>query len=177
MPIFEAIGLNNDLVEKYFTGTVSRIEGVGLDVIAKEALAKHRYAFSAQTDFDTELAVSGNYHWRVNGEYHLYNPQTIAKLQHAVRQESFATFQEYTDLLDKQTLQLCTLRGLLDFKPSANPVPIEEVEPAANIVKRFATGAMSFGSISREAHETLAIAMNRIGGKSNTGEGGEDEAR
>jgi glutamate synthase domain-containing protein 2/glutamate synthase domain-containing protein 1/glutamate synthase domain-containing protein 3 len=175
--VFEAIGLNKQLVDKYFTGTVSRIEGVGLDVLAEEAIRKHRYAFAPQTEFDTELEVAGNYQWRARGEYHLYNPQTIAKLQHAVRQESFATFQEYTDLLDKQTRQLCTLRGLLDFKPSANPVPLEEVEPAANIVKRFATGAMSFGSISKEAHETLAIAMNRIGGKSNTGEGGEDEAR
>jgi glutamate synthase domain-containing protein 2/glutamate synthase domain-containing protein 1/glutamate synthase domain-containing protein 3 len=175
--VFEAIGLNKQLVEKYFTGTVSRIEGVGLDVIAEEAIRKHQYAFAPQTEFDTELDVAGNYQWRARGEYHLYNPQTIAKLQHAVRQESFSSFQEYADLLDQQTRQLCTLRGLLEIKEGVNPVPIEEVEPAANIVKRFATGAMSFGSISKEAHETLAMAMNRIGGKSNTGEGGEDEAR
>jgi glutamate synthase domain-containing protein 2/glutamate synthase domain-containing protein 1/glutamate synthase domain-containing protein 3 len=175
--VFEAIGLNRQLVDKYFTGTVSRIEGIGLDVLAQEAILKHRYAFAPQTEFDTELDVAGNYQWRARGEYHLYNPNTIAKLQHAVRQENFETFQEYTDLLDKQTRQLCTLRGLLELKDSESPVPLEEVEPAASIVKRFATGAMSFGSISKEAHETLAIAMNRIGGKSNTGEGGEDEAR
>jgi glutamate synthase domain-containing protein 2/glutamate synthase domain-containing protein 1/glutamate synthase domain-containing protein 3 len=175
--VFEAIGLNKQLVDKYFTGTVSRIEGVGLEVLADEAIRKHQYAFAPQTEFDTELDVAGNYQWRARGEYHLYNPQTIAKLQHAVRQESFGTFVEYADLIDQQTRQLCTLRGLLEIQDSANPVPLEEVEPAANIVKRFATGAMSFGSISKEAHETLAIAMNRIGGKSNTGEGGEDEAR
>ena len=175
--VFEAIGLNKHLVEKYFTGTVSRIEGVGLDVLAKEAILKHGHAFHPVTDFDTELAVGGNYQFRARGEYHLYNPQTIAKLQHAVRQENFQTFQEYTDLLDNQGRQLCTLRGLLEIKPSNEPISIDEVEPAKEIVKRFATGAMSFGSISKEAHETLAIAMNRMGGKSNTGEGGEDEAR
>src|SRR4051812_49143873 len=175
--VFEAIGLSKKLVDKYFTGTASRIEGVDLDVLAKEAILKHRHAFYPVTEFDTELAVGGNYHWRANGEYHLYNPQTIAKLQHSVRQQSFETFQEYTDLVDNQNRQLCTLRGLLELKSAAEPVPIEEVEPAKEIVKRFATGAMSFGSISKEAHETLAIAMNTIGGKSNTGEGGEDEAR
>jgi len=175
--VFEALGLNRDLISRYFTGTASRIEGVGLDVLAEEAILKHRYAYHPVTEFDTELAVGGNYQYRVRGEYHLFNPQTIAKLQHAVRQESPQTFQEYTDLLDKQSRQLCTLRGLLEIKPSEEPIPIEEVEPASEIVKRFATGAMSFGSISKEAHETLAIAMNRIGGKSNTGEGGEDEAR
>ncbi len=175
--VFEAIGLNKKLVDTYFTGTASRIEGVGLDVIAEEAIRKHRHAFRPVTDFETELAIGGNYQWRSGGEYHLYNPQTIAKLQHAVRQESFETFQEYTDLIDNQNRQLCTLRGLLEIQPAAEPVPLEEVEPAKDIVKRFATGAMSFGSISKEAHETLARAMNRIGGKSNTGEGGEDEER
>jgi glutamate synthase (NADPH/NADH) large chain len=175
--VFEAIGLSKSLVDKYFTGTSSRIEGVGLEVLAQEAILKHQYAFAPQTDFDTELAVSGNYQFRARGEYHLYNPLTIQKLQAAVRTESFANFQEYTDLIDTQTVQLCTLRGLLDIKTAAEPVPLEEVEPASEIVKRFATGAMSYGSISKEAHETLAIAMNRIGGKSNTGEGGEDEAR
>jgi glutamate synthase domain-containing protein 2/glutamate synthase domain-containing protein 1/glutamate synthase domain-containing protein 3 len=175
--VFEAIGLSKSLVDKYFTGTSSRIEGVGLEVLAREAILKHQYAFAPQNDFDTELAVSGNYQFRARGEYHLYNPATIQKLQSAVRTESFASFQEYTDLLDNQTRQLCTLRGLLDLKAAADPVALEEVEPAAEIVKRFATGAMSYGSISKEAHETLAIAMNRIGGKSNTGEGGEDEAR
>jgi glutamate synthase domain-containing protein 2/glutamate synthase domain-containing protein 1/glutamate synthase domain-containing protein 3 len=175
--VFEAIGLDKLLVEKYFTGTSSRISGVGLEVLAQEAILKHRHAFQPLTDSDTELAVGGNYHWRVRGEYHLVNPQTIAKLQHAVRQDSFLTFQEYTDLLDTQSKQFATLRGMLELKKSDTPVPLEEVEPAAEIVKRFATGAMSFGSISKEAHETLAAAMNRIGGKSNTGEGGEDEAR
>jgi glutamate synthase domain-containing protein 2/glutamate synthase domain-containing protein 1/glutamate synthase domain-containing protein 3 len=175
--VFEAIGLNETLVEKYFTGTASRIEGVGLDVLAREAQMKHDLAFRPVRDSDTELAVGGNYAWRVRGEYHLVNPLTVQKLQHAVRQESSATFREYTDLIDKQSKQLCTLRGLIEIRKSDRPVPLEEVEPAKEIVKRFATGAMSFGSISKEAHETLAIAMNRIGGKSNTGEGGEDEAR
>ncbi len=175
--VFEAIGLNKELVEKFFTGTVSRVEGIGLDVLAKEAILKHRHAFFPVTESDTELAVGGNYHYRARGEYHLFNPQTIAKLQHAVHQDNPQTFKEYTDLIDRQNHQLCTLRGLLEIKKSEKPIPIEEVEPAKEIVKRFATGAMSFGSISKEAHETLAIAMNRIGGRSNTGEGGEDEAR
>src|SRR5580658_5775591 len=174
---FEAIGLSKALVDRYFTGTASRIEGVGLDVLAREAKMKHDYALQPVTEADTELDVGGSYQYRVRGEYHLLNPGTVSKLQHAVRQESFQTFQEYSALVDSQSRELCTLRGLMQFKLNDNPVPIEEVEPAAEIVKRFATGAMSFGSISKEAHETLAIAMNRIGGKSNTGEGGEDEAR
>jgi len=175
--VFEAIGLAKRLVDRYFTGTVSRIEGVDLDVLAREAILKHEYAFRPVEESGTDLAIGGNYQYRARGEYHLFNPQTIAKLQHAVRQESYATFQEYTDLIDKQNEQLATLRGLLELKKSDEPIPIEEVEPVASIVKRFATGAMSFGSISKEAHETLALAMNRIGGKSNTGEGGEDEER
>src|SRR5205807_1749749 len=175
--VFEAIGLNKSLVEKYFTGTSSRIEGIGLDVLAREAQLKHEHAFHPVTESDTELELGGNYQYRVRGEYHLFNPLTVSKLQHAVRQESFQTFQEYTELIDNQSRQLATLRGLMEFKWAAKPIPLEEVEPATSIVKRFATGAMSFGSISKEAHETLAIAMNRIGGKSNTGEGGEDEAR
>jgi len=175
--VFEAIGLRKLLVDKYFTGTASRIEGVGLDVLAEEAIRKHGHAFQPLSESDTELAVGGNYQFRARGEYHLYNPQTIAKLQHAVRRESFSTFQEYTELIDQQNRQLATLRGLLEIKESAEPIPLGEVEPAASIVKRFATGAMSFGSISKEAHETLARAMNSIGGKSNTGEGGEDEER
>jgi glutamate synthase domain-containing protein 2/glutamate synthase domain-containing protein 1/glutamate synthase domain-containing protein 3 len=175
--VFEAIGLNKELVDAYFAGTTSRLEGVGLPVLAAEAQLKHDYAFRSLTESETELAVGGNYHQRTNGEYHLLNPQTISKLQHAVRQESYKTFQEYTDLVDNQSANLCTLRGLMKIKKSENPVPLEEVEPAKEIVKRFTTGAMSFGSISKEAHETLAIAMNRIGGKSNTGEGGEDEER
>ena len=175
--VFEAIGLNKELVDAYFTGTTSRLEGIDLSVLAAEALMKHEHAFRPLTEFETELAVGGSYHQRVNGEYHLLNPQTISKLQHAVRQENFKTFQEYTDLIDHQSANLCTLRGLMKLRKSDNPVPLEEVEPAKEIVKRFTTGAMSFGSISKEAHETLAIAMNRIGGKSNTGEGGEDEER
>src|SRR5579864_8495134 len=175
--VFEAIGLNKELVASYFCGTTSRVEGIGLSVLAAEAQMKHEYAFRPLTDFETELGVGGNYHQRVNGEYHLLNPQTISKLQHAVRQESAKTFQEYTDLIDHQSANLCTLRGLMKFKKSDTPVPLEEVESAKEIVKRFTTGAMSFGSISKEAHETLAIAMNRIGGKSNTGEGGEDDER
>jgi glutamate synthase (NADPH) large chain len=175
--VFEAIGLNKELVDAFFTGTTSRLEGIGLEVLTREAQLKHAYAFQPLTESETELAVGGNYHQRVNGEYHLLNPQTVSKLQRAVRQNSFQTFQEYTDLIDRQSASLCTLRGLMKFKKSAKPVPLEEVEPAKEIVKRFTTGAMSFGSISKEAHETLAIAMNRIGGKSNTGEGGEDEER
>jgi glutamate synthase (NADPH) large chain len=175
--VFEAIGLNKELIDAYFSGTTSRLEGVGLSVLAAEAVLKHEFAFRPLTEFETELAVGGNYHQRVNGEYHLLNPLTISKLQQAVRQENFKTFQEYTELIDRQSRNLCTLRGLMKFKKSDKPVPIEEVEPAKEIVKRFTTGAMSFGSISKEAHETLAIAMNRIGGKSNTGEGGEDEER
>ena len=175
--VFEAIGLSKALIEKYFTGTPSRINGIGLDVLAREAQMKHEHAFRPATEFETELAVGGNYHFRANGEYHLINPLTVSKLQHAVRQNSYQTFQEFTELIDKQSRNLCTLRGLIKVREGATPVPLEEVEPAKEIVKRFTTGAMSFGSISKEAHETLAIAMNRIGAKSNTGEGGEDEAR
>src|SRR5579862_6437742 len=175
--VFEAIGLNKELIDAYFCGTTSRVEGIGLSVLAAEAQMKHEYAFRPLTEFETELGVGGNYHQRVNGEYHLLNPNTISKLQQAVRQDNFKTFQEYTDLIDRQSANLCTLRGLMKLKKSDKPVPIDDVEPAKEIVKRFTTGAMSFGSISKEAHETLAIAMNRIGGKSNTGEGGEDEER
>ena len=175
--VFEAVGLNQFLVDKYFPGTASRVEGVGMDVIAREALMKHSYAFQPLTDSETDLVVGGQYQYREGGEYHLLNPQTISKVQHAVRQNNFSTFQEYTDLIDSSNRTLCTLRGLLQLKYSEKPIAIEEVEPAKEIVKRFTTGAMSYGSISKEAHETLAIAMNRIGGMSNTGEGGEDEER
>ena len=175
--VFEAIGLNKELVDAYFAGTTSRMEGIGLDALAREAQVKHDHSLRPVTEFETELAVGGAYHQRVDGEYHLLNPLTIGKLQQAVRQESFQNFQEYTQLVDKQSASLCTLRGLMRLKKSDKPVAMEEVEPAKEIVKRFTTGAMSFGSISKEAHETLAIAMNRIGGKSNTGEGGEDEER
>ncbi|HEV2214790.1 MAG TPA: glutamate synthase large subunit [Terracidiphilus sp.] len=175
--VFEAVGLNEFFVDHYFAGTASRVQGVGLSVIAKEAQMKHAHAFQPLTDSETELVVGGQYQYRVDGEYHLLNPLTISKLQHAVRAESAATFQEYTDLLDDQNRTLCTLRGLFKLKYNDEAIPLDEVEPAKEIVKRFTTGAMSFGSISKEAHETLAIAMNRIGGMSNTGEGGEDEAR
>ncbi len=175
--VFEAVGLNEALVRDYFPGTASRIDGIGLDVLAREAQMKHAYAFQPLTDSETELVVGGQYQYREGGEYHLLNPQTISKLQHAVRQNNPATFQEYTDLIDNRNRSLCTLRGLLQLKYAEKPIRIEEVEPAKEIVKRFTTGAMSFGSISKEAHETLAIAMNRLGGMSNTGEGGEDEAR
>jgi glutamate synthase domain-containing protein 2/glutamate synthase domain-containing protein 1/glutamate synthase domain-containing protein 3 len=175
--VFEAVGLNHSLVDSYFPGTASRIEGVGLDVLAREALIKHAYAFQPLTESETELVVGGQYQYRVDGEYHLLNPLTISKLQQSVRSNNPATFQEYTDLLDEQNRHLCTLRGLLKLKYASKPIPIEEVEPAKEIVKRFTTGAMSYGSISKEAHETLAIAMNRLGGMSNTGEGGEDEER
>ncbi len=175
--VFEAIGLNKELVDAYFAGTTSRLEGIGLGVLAREAQMKHEHAFRPFTENETELSVGGSYHQRVGGEYHLLNPLTISKLQQAVREDSFKTFQEYTDLIDKQSANMATLRSLMKLKKSDKPVALEEVEPAKEIVKRFTTGAMSFGSISKEAHETLAIAMNRIGGKSNTGEGGEDEER
>ncbi|MGO9209184.1 MAG: glutamate synthase large subunit [Terriglobales bacterium] len=175
--VFEAIGLSKSLVQQYFTGTPSRIEGIGLEVIAREAEMKHQHALRPVTDSESELAVGGNYSYRTNGEQHLVNPFTISKLQRAVREDNSQVFKEYTDSLDNQTQGLCTLRGMMQFKKPAAPVPLEEVEPASEIVRHFATGAMSFGSISKEAHETLARAMNRIGGRSNTGEGGEDEKR
>ncbi|HZB87359.1 MAG TPA: glutamate synthase large subunit [Terracidiphilus sp.] len=175
--VFEAVGLNQALVDRYFSGTASRIEGVGLGVLAREAQMKHAHAFQPLTDSETELVVGGHYQYREGGEYHLLNPLTISKLQHAVRQNNPATFQEYTDLIDAENRTLCTLRGLLKLKYAEEPISLDEVEPAKEIVKRFTTGAMSYGSISKEAHETLAIAMNRLGGMSNTGEGGEDEER
>ncbi len=175
--IFEAIGLTRELIDRYFTWTASRVQGVGLDVIARETLRRHIHAFDVDPSLNGELDVGGQYQWRRRGEFHMYNPNTIAKLQHAVRSGNYRVFKEYTRLLNDQSRHLATLRGLMKFKPCRPLVPIEEVEPAAEIVKRFKTGAMSFGSISKEAHENLAIAMNRIGGKSNTGEGGEDPAR
>ena len=172
--VFEAIGLNQSLIDKYFTGTASRIQGVGLDVLAREAQMRHEHAYRPVTDSETELDIGGSYQYRVGGESHLLNPLTISKLQQAVRSERFETFEEYAQLIDQQNKESCTLRGLMELRTEGQPLPLEEVEPASEIVKRFATGAMSFGSISKEAHETLAIAMNRIGGRSNTGEGGED---
>jgi glutamate synthase domain-containing protein 2/glutamate synthase domain-containing protein 1/glutamate synthase domain-containing protein 3 len=175
--VFEAVGLNQSLIEAYFPGTASRIEGVDLGVLAREAVLKHAYAFQPLTDSETDLVVGGHYQYRQDGEYHLLNPLTISKVQNAVRKDDAASFQEYTDLIDGQNRKLCNLRGLFEFKFAETPLPIEEVEPAKEIVKRFTTGAMSYGSISKEAHETLAIAMNRLGGMSNTGEGGEEEER
>ncbi|HOW71712.1 MAG TPA: glutamate synthase-related protein [Phycisphaerae bacterium] len=176
--IFEAVGLAPEVVDQYFAWTPSRIGGVGLNVLAREAFARHAKAFPGQwMPDDVDLESGGQYQWRRRGEYHLTNPMTVAKLQEAVRQESWKSYKEYSRLIDDQSRHLCTLRGLLEFKPADKPVPIEEVEPARQIVKRFNTGAMSFGSISFEAHANLAIAMNRIGGKSNTGEGGEDPIR
>jgi len=175
--VFEAIGLARGIVDKYFTGTASRIEGIGFDVLAEEARRKHEFAFRPVTESETELDPGGNYAYRVNGEYHLVNPYSISKLQHAIRQHSYSSYQEFAAHVNDQSRRLCTLRGLMDFQWAARPLALEAVEPASAIVKRFATGAMSFGSISKEAHETLAIAMNRIGARSNTGEGGEDESR
>jgi len=175
--VFEAVGLNHDLVQTYFGGTASRIEGIGLDVLAREAQMKHAYAWQPLTDSETDLVVGGQYQYREGGEYHLLNPHTISKLQQAVRQNDAQSFREFTEMADEQSKHLCTLRGLLKLKYADDPIPLEEVEPAKEIVKRFCTGAMSYGSISKEAHETLAIAMNRLGGMSNTGEGGEDEDR
>ena len=174
--VFEALGLRQDVIDHYFTGTASRVGGIGLDVIAQEVLMRHHAAFPARQVDGTVLPSGGIYQWRKDGEQHLFTPESIHKLQKAVRTGSFKTFLEYAALVNDQAVNACTLRGLLDFKPSA-AIPIEEVESVESIVKRFKTGAMSYGSISKEAHETLAIAMNRIGGKSNTGEGGEDPAR
>ncbi|HEY8518040.1 MAG TPA: glutamate synthase large subunit [Candidatus Binatia bacterium] len=174
--IFEAVGLNSEFIDKYFTWTASRIEGVGIDVVARETEMRHKAAFHTPAALDGELDPGGQYQWRRRGEYHMYNPETIATLQHAVRKGDYKLFKKYSELVNTYDRKLCTIRGLLRFKPGT-PIPIEEVEPATEIVKRFKTGAMSLGSISREAHENLAIAMNRLGGKSNTGEGGEDPVR
>jgi glutamate synthase (ferredoxin) len=175
--VFEAVGLRQDVVDTYFTWTPSRIGGIGLDVIAQEVLIRHNAAFAERLPADVKvLPAGGEYKWRDEGEAHLFNPETIHLLQKAVRTGSYSVFQGYAKLINDQSKAYCTLRGLLDFKAS-EAIPIEEVESIESIMKRFKTGAMSYGSISNEAHETLAIAMNRIGGKSNTGEGGEDPSR
>ncbi len=174
--IFEAIGLDQAFVDRYFTWTASRVGGVGIDVIAEEVRQRHERAFPSRLGASADLDTGGEYQWRRDGEHHLFNPETVFKLQHATRSGQYAVYREYTRLVNDQSRTLGTLRGLLDFKPGT-PVPLDEVEPVDSILKRFATGAMSYGSISQEAHETLAIAMNRLGGKSNTGEGGEDSAR
>ena len=175
--IFEIIGINKNVVDTYFTGATSRIEGMGLDEIAKETLAKHFFSFSKKDKAMDRLPVGGVYQWKRKGEFHLFNPQTIHLLQDATRKNDYATFKKYSTLINDQSEKACTLRSQFEFVQQRPAIPIEEVEPATNIYKRFATGAMSFGSISWEAHTTLAIAMNRLGGKSNTGEGGEDEQR
>jgi glutamate synthase (NADPH/NADH) large chain len=175
--IFEAIGLNRDLVGRYFTGTASRVGGIGIDVIAEEVRRRHQHAFPERPVGVPDLDWGGEYQWRRDGEYHLFNPDTVFKLQHATRAGQYRIYQEYTKLVDDQNRRLATLRGLIRLHPAGAPIPLEDVEPVETILKRFATGAMSYGSISQEAHETLAIAMNRIGGKSNTGEGGEDPKR
>ena len=175
--IFEIIGINKEVVNKHFTGATSRIEGMGLDEIAKEILAKHNIAFPKKLAAIDRLPVGGIYQWKRRGEAHLFNPQTIHALQHATSTGDYASFKKYSKLVNDQGDKACTIRSLFDFKPTRPSISIDEVEPATAIYKRFATGAMSFGSISWEAHTTLAIAMNRLGGKSNTGEGGEDPIR
>ena len=175
--IMEILGINKEVVDKYFTGATSRIEGLGLDEIAREALAKHFLAFSSKDIPVDRLPPGGIYQWKRKGEFHLFNPTTIHLLQYSTRMNDYATFKKYSKAVNDQSEKACTLRSLFEFKPERKSISIDEVEPAENIFRRFASGAMSFGSISWEAHTTLAIAMNRLGGKSNTGEGGEDEQR
>ncbi|MDP4131570.1 MAG: glutamate synthase large subunit [Bacteroidota bacterium] len=175
--IFEIIGLNHSVVDKYFTGATSRIEGMGLDEIARETLSKHLFAFSRKDIPIDRLPSGGVYQWKRKGEFHLFNPGTVHYLQYSTHMNDYPSFKKYSRLVNEQTEKAATLRGMLAFKRNRPSIPLDEVEPEENILKRFATGAMSFGSISHEAHSTLAIAMNRIGAKSNTGEGGEDEFR
>ncbi len=177
--IFEAVGLGDELIDKYFTGTVSRLSGIGLDEIAEGVRQRNAIAYPQrpQERAHRSLETGGEYQWRREGEYHLFNPQTVFKLQHASRAKRFDIFKEYSKLIDDQSQQLATLRGLFKFNDQRTAIPIDEVEPVSEILKRFSSGAMSYGSISAEAHETLAIAMNSIGAKSNTGEGGEDTDR
>ncbi|MEO5340916.1 MAG: glutamate synthase large subunit [Magnetococcus sp. MYC-9] len=175
--IFEAVGLDRHVVERYFTGTVSRIEGINLEAIAKDALRRHQRAYSGSLAYQDGLDVGGEYKFRRDGERHMWTPTTISLLQRATRENDYGLFKEFSRTIDEQSQALCTLRGLFRLKRVPTPIPLDEVEPASELVKRFVTGAMSFGSISKEAHETLAIAMNRLGGRSNTGEGGEDPQR
>jgi glutamate synthase (NADPH/NADH) large chain len=178
--IFEAIGLSAQMIDEYFVGVTSRLGGVGIEIIAQESIKRHHTAYPPGGEIPgaKKLQIGGEYQWRREGEPHLFDPETVFTLQHATRTKRFDVFKRYTNRIDDQSRRLMTLRGLFDFRfDLRKPVPIDEVEPASEIIKRFATGAMSYGSISQEAHETLAIAMNRIGGKSNTGEGGEDPAR
>ena len=176
--IFEAVGLNQVFIDQYFTWTPSRIGGIGLDEIEEESRRRHAYAyFEHKANGNSGSQMEGKYQWRQGGEYHMWNPDTIARLQHATKANDAKSFQEFTDIADGHNKRLCTIRGLLELKKLDEPIPIDEVEPTKEIVKRFATGAASLGSISREAHETMAIAMNRIGARNNTGEGGEDYHR
>ena len=176
--IFEAVGLQKALVDKYFTGTASNIEGIGIFQVAEEALRQHRAAFGNDPVLANDLEAGGEYAYRVRGEEHMWTPDSIAKLQHASRQNNYRTYKEYAQIINDQSRRHMTLRGLFEFRfDPSRAIPLDDVEPAKEIVKRFATGAMSLGSISTEAHSVLAVAMNRIGGKSNTGEGGEDELR
>jgi len=175
--IFEAVGLNSSVVDKHFTWTPSRIEGVDLEGLAREVLFRHQEAFADRSGNGHVLDVGGQYQWRKDGEYHLFNPESIHALQHAVRDGNYEDYKRYALMVNEQSRNYCTLRGLLEFKVNREPVPLDEVEPIEAITRRFKSGAMSYGSISQEAHETLAIAMNRIGGRSNTGEGGEDPER
>jgi glutamate synthase (ferredoxin) len=175
--IFEAVGLDQKFVEAYFTNTPSRIGGIGLDEITAETIERHRRAFPTRPMRLPDLDWGGQYQWRQDGEYHMYNPDSIHKLQYSTRTNNYKIFKEYSEVMNTHSQKLCTLRGMMELNFSEKAIPLDEVEPVESIMKRFATGAMSFGSISKEAHETLAIAMNRIGGRSNTGEGGEDPAR
>ena len=175
--IFEAVGLHKEFVDRYFTWTASRVGGIDIDTIAAEVQRRHQRAFPTRGDEGPELDSGGEYQWRRDGEYHLFNPETVYKLQHATRSGQYEVYREYAQLVNEQSRQRATLRGLFDLRPTETPITIDQVEPVESILARFSTGAMSYGSISAEAHETLAIAMNRLGGKSNTGEGGEDPAR
>ncbi len=176
--VFEAVGLNSDFMAEFFPGTVSRIEGIGLDELADDLTAHHERAYPSTNNLPHRtLQVAGQYQWRREGEQHLFDPESVFRLQHATRTGRYDVFKRYTARIDDNSYRLMTLRALLELKPAGDPVPIDEVEPVSEIVKRFSTGAMSYGSISQEAHETLAIAMNRLGARSNTGEGGEDPER
>ena len=178
--VFEAIGLSQEVVDEFFVGTTSRLGGVSLDIIAQETIARHHIAYppGGEIPGTKRLPIGGEYQWRRDGEPHLFNPETVFALQHSTRNKRYDIFKRYTSSVNEQSKELMTLRGLFQFKNGSQPsIPIEEVESARSIIARFSTGAMSYGSISQEAHETLAIAMNRLGGKSNTGEGGEDPAR
>ncbi|MCZ8170774.1 MAG: FMN-binding glutamate synthase family protein, partial [Brevundimonas sp.] len=175
--IFDAVGLSSQFIEKYFTGTATTIEGIGLAEVAEETVRRHHAAYGDNPIYKSMLDVGGMYGLRLRGEEHAWTAQNIAALQHAVRGNVSDKYREFAQTINDQSTRMLTIRGLMEFKPADKPLDISEVEPASEIVKRFATGAMSFGSISREAHTTLAIAMNRIGGKSNTGEGGEEPDR